>query len=320
MNTKPQITEETAERVIEHHFGKRPKSVIELSGGIENFVYEAEVDKEKFIVRMSDIPTKLQFFMKEQWAVSKAREKKIPVPEILEVGNDLGLDKEKKEEPNKAKAFPYMIVRKVDGYSATLHPDRWNILRQMGEYTALINSIPTSDFGHIFDWSSNTLSRRRTWKEYLEKELEVWERIELLERNIMMTASNLKKLKRHVRDVLEWTPRPALNHGDMRLKNILLNEKGKISAILDWENCMSNIVPLWEISIALHDLNNDEKEMFLEGYGMTEKEYLKLLPGLKVINILNYCPTIELALKEKNRIWLERIRLRLNGHFDLYSL
>ena len=57
---------------------------------------------------------------------------------------------------------------------------------------------------------------------------------------------------------------------------MLLDEKGRSCTILDWENCTSNLAPYWELSIALHDLCIDEKEQFLEGYGLSIAEWLPL--------------------------------------------
>jgi hygromycin-B 4-O-kinase len=102
----------------------------------------------------------------------------------------------------------------------------------------------------------------------------------------------------------------------MRLKNMLLDDNGKIQAILDWENCTSNLAPYWELSIALHDLCIDEKEAFLEGYGLAPRDYAKLALGVKTLNILNYAPTIDEALKTKNRARLDSLRARLHGALD----
>ena len=100
----------------------------------------------------------------------------------------------------------------------------------------------------------------------------------------------------------------------------MVNKKGKILAIIDWDNCTSHIAPYWDISIALHDLSIDGKQQFLDGYGITAKEYIKMEYGIKVFNILNYTETIEKLIKKKDKNQLELYELRLNGHLDLFSL
>src|SRR4051812_11997513 len=102
MNKRPVVTEKTATLVLEYHFGKVPKSVERIHGGVTNHVFAAHIGSDHVVLRISQKPAKLQKFMKEQWAVSAARKNKVPAPHILEVSNDvLGL--------------PYMISRKVVG-------------------------------------------------------------------------------------------------------------------------------------------------------------------------------------------------------------
>jgi aminoglycoside phosphotransferase (APT) family kinase protein len=307
MNRKPRIGNQTAAAVLEHHFGKRPARVKSIAGGLTNYVFEAKVGREEVIVRISDDPAKLQHFQKEQWAVRQARREKIPAPEILEVGNA-------------PIEFPYMISVRVRGQDASTCPNRLEVARSMGEYAARINKIKTSGFGNVFDWSRNQLSRNKSWKDFLDNELKVQGRVEVLASQKMLSPVNLKKLLAEVSTMRRWRGRPSLTHGDLRLKNMLLDQKGKICAILDWENCTSNLAPYWELSIALHDLWIDEKEEFIEGYGISPHEYRAYAAGVKTLNILNYAPTIEHAARKKNRARLERLRARLHGAFELHSL
>jgi aminoglycoside phosphotransferase (APT) family kinase protein len=308
MKKQPAVTARTAALVLEHHFGKRPQAVQRIHGGVTNHVFEARIGSEDLVLRISQKPPKLQKFMKEQWAVSAARKNNVPTPQILEVSNDvIGL--------------PYMVSRKVVGQSAgTMGHSRTAVLRELGEYAAQINAIRTHDFGHIFDWSPNKLSRHRTWKEYLDNELHVAERLEIFRRTGILLPANLKKLRRQLQLMRGWNRSPTLSHGDMRLKNVMLNERQKIVAILDWENCTSNVAPCWELSIALHDLTMDEKQSFLDGYGLALKDYVQMAPAIKALNLLNYADVVTRAVKHKDKVRLFNLRVRLNGAFDLYSL
>ena len=303
------VTAKSATHILQHHFGQRPKRVKRIHGGLANHVFEARLGREEVVLRISAKPVKLQTFMKEQWAVNAARKNKIPTPEILEVCNDvIGL--------------PYMISRKVVGCpgDSTTGMDRANVLRELGHYAAMINAIATRDFGHIFDWSPNKLSRNRTWRDFLENELALDKRIESLRRDGVLEPANARKLHRQIQLMKRWSAGPSLCHGDIRLKNVILDKKQKIMAILDWENCSSNIAPYWELSIALHDLTMDEKEIFLAGYGINLKDYVKMAPAIKALNILNYIRPVRRAVEHKNRAHLLSLRARLNGAFDLYSL
>jgi aminoglycoside phosphotransferase (APT) family kinase protein len=302
------ITPTIARQILGRHFGSHIKALKRIHGGLANHVFEARIGRQEVVLRISEHLGKLQVFMKEQWAVAAARKKNIPTPEILEVSNDV-ID------------LPYMIARKVDGLPAiSMGPQRSAILRELGEYTAKINQISTQDFGHIFDWSPNELSRSRTWIEYLDNELKVEERIAVLRQSGIVKADQLNKLRERVESMRTWKTRPTLSHGDIRLKNVIVNQRGKIISILDWENCTSNIAPYWELSLALHDLSMDEKQSFLEGYGLDLKEYMEMAPAIKALNVLHYSRSVRHAIKRKDRARLLSLRARLTGAFDLYSL
>ncbi len=298
-----------ARDVVAHHFGGvRPKRVLARGGGLTNIVFEVNHPEGDFIVRLGTEPGKVKEYLKEQWAVARAGEAGVPVAEILEVGADLG-------------PFPYMVARKASGTEATHHPARFAILREMGRLTALIHSIRTSGFGHTFDWSNNQLSRNETWKDYLHGELRVGARLKILERTRCSSRVPLKRLKAVVRDMERWTdPVPALNHGDMRLKNVMVDPDGRITAVIDWEFCTSNIAPYWDLSLALHDLSIDAKHEFLEATGLSEERLREIAPVLKAINLLNYAPFVERTAAEGDKAGLEQFRTRLSGALDLYSL
>ena len=298
---------EMARIIVRHHFGSKSRRITQQNGGLTNLVFSAIHAEGNFIVRLSFDPSRINSFIKEQWAQTAAREVGVPTPEILEVGNEIiGL--------------PFMISRTVEGREATDHENRLKIIREMGRYAALINSIPTSGFGTSFNWSSNQLSRNETFADFLKKELQVETRLKVLEKQKILNSPQLKKMEAIFKAAMKSNPSPSLNHGDMRLKNVIVDEAGKIKAVIDWENAISNLAPEWELSIALHDLSIDEKQEFLEGYGLTEKKICESMPLVKAFNIINYTGKIESLVAEKDTVKLEQYRTRLSGTLDLYSL
>ena len=300
-------TRAMAKAVITHHFGSKPKRVLHRAGGLTNFVFQVEHGEGDFIVRISLAPAKLNDYLKEQWAMLKARDAGVPVAEILEVGNEVV-------------SAPYMVARLMKGREATHHPDRLAILKDMGRITALIHRVSTTSFGQTFDWSRNQLSRNHTWKAFLHGELKIEERLEFLRLHRMLSGPQLKALRAILARMEACNSKPVLQHGDMRLKNVLVHEDGKIIAIIDWECCTSSIAPWWDLSIALHDLSIDAKQVFLEGYGLSEKQTREMAPAIKALNLIHYVPYIAglLAAKDKERI--ERYRTRFSGALDLFSL
>ena len=292
-------------QIMKHHFGSMPRNIHFMPAGQTNYVFEATHNKTEYIVRIAPISSKFNDFVKEQWAVEHARKEKVPVAEILEVGNEII-------------PLPYMLQRKLKGQEAVDHPDRLKILSDLGKYASVINSIPTSNYGNSFDWSRNQLSKSNTWKEYLLNELCYKNRIALLDKYNILEAKDLRKLNSIMSKFEKLNAAPSLNHGDIRLKNAVVDDKGKILAIIDWEHCTSNMAPYWDLSIALHDLSIDGKQQFLEGYGIKPKDFMEMSPYIKALNILNYALVIERIAKRKETSRLDYYKLRLKGHFDLY--
>ena len=292
--------------IVQQYFGKPASRIVYRPTGLTNYVFAVNHVEGQFVVRISPDPEKIKVFQKELWTSQKAREAGVPTPAVLAVGND-------------AVSEPYMITRRVTGTEATHHPNRSRIVHEMGEYAALINSIPTTGFGSNFDWTSAE-ENYTTWDSYLENEFNLDARLRPFSTNKLLTDAQLTALVDIIKSAKATEHKASLNHSDMRLKNVIVDEGGDIAAILDWEDCLSTIAPEWEISIALHDLTIDEKHAFIDGYGLSAEQVEEMAPLIKAFNILNYSQTIERAVETEDQKTLAEIRLRLNGALDLYSL
>ena len=292
-----------AKTIVQSHFGKPASRIVYKSSGRTNYVFAVNHVEGQFVVRISPDLDRLRAFQKERWASQKAREAGVPTPEVIDVGND-------------AVSEPYMITRRVTGSEATQHPQRKRIVHEMGEYAAVINSIHTDGYGSDFDWTSNG-TKHKSWVDYVEDEYALEKRLQLFAEHDLLGDEQLKELSRILEDAKTRRHEASLNHGDMRLKNMIVDEGGDIVAIVDWEECLSTIAPEWELSIALHDLTIDEKHVFIEGYGLSVHEVEEMAPLIKAFNILNYYQAIEGAKDDKS---LDEIKLRLKGALDLYSL
>lgn len=296
-----------ARLVVTHHLGSKPKRVIMQTGGMTNYVFMVNHADGDLVVRLSPDPVKLNAFIKEQWAIAKAKELDVPTPDVLEVGNEVV-------------PYPYMISRKSKGKEASFQPQRLEILHELGRYAALVNSIGTSGFGSTFDWSNNQLSRNDNWDEFLDRELMLDQRLEILRKRRILAKPQIQRLASALRRLGKTSRKPSLNHGDLRLKNVLVDDRGAISAIIDWENCISSLAPHWELSLALHDLSIDEKHALLDGYGLKPAKMTEMIAALRALNIINYAPEIERLVEEKDTSRLEHYRVRLNGALDLYCI
>ena len=73
-----------AGKIIEHHFGSKPKRIVSRGGGLTNFVFEVRHAEGDFIVRMNTTPDKLKDYLKEQWAIAQASVEEIDRINILQ--------------------------------------------------------------------------------------------------------------------------------------------------------------------------------------------------------------------------------------------
>lgn len=296
-----------ARRLIERRVGGRAKRVFAKGGGLTNVVFEIDHPDGRFIVRLSPSPGKVEDFRKERWAIAQASAVGVPTPEVVDVGVDEG-------------CVPYMIARKVKGEVATHHPRRLTIVADMGRMTAAVHTVRTMGFGHRFDWCKTEAPAHRSWRDYLDRELKVAERMRSLHDNRMLPPARLATLQAVMREVESWTESPVLHHGDMRLKNTVVDEAGRITGVIDWEMCVSSIAPYWDLSLALHDLSIDAKQAFVSGYGLSQAQLREIAPALAAFNVINYAGLVEEALRAGESERLEDYRTRLSGALDLFCL
>jgi len=295
-----------AKRIVQRYFGAPAGRIVYRSSGLTNYVFAVNHVEGQFVIRISPEPQRIGAFRKEWWAARQARTAGIPSPDILAVGNDVGPE-------------PYMITRRVSGAEATYHPKRLRIIREMGRFGELINSIQTNGFGSNFDWNPDG-SKIPTWSEYLDQEYRVAQRLEFFATHRILPEAELNKLSAIIDETRNAEIRPALNHSDLRLKNVIVDDDGAITAIIDWEECLSAVAPQWELSIALHDLSIDEKHAFLEGYGLPLEHLTEMAPLIKAFNILNYESVVAAAIEKDDQKTVSETILRLNGTLDLFSL
>jgi hygromycin-B 4-O-kinase len=293
-----------ARDIVQDFFRKDASRIAYKRTGLTNFVYAINHAEGQFVIRISPDVNKLESYQKELWATRRVRVLGIPTPEVLKVGTA-------------ESGEPYMISRRVSGTEATHHPKRLSIIHEVGRYAKEINSIQTHNFGESFDWLESP-PPPVSWSDYLDHEWNAGERLTFLEEGEFISKERIKQLHSVIEEAKRMDVRPTLSHGDLRLKNIIVDEDGDITAIIDWEECVSTFATAWELSLALHDLSIDEKHAFLDGYGLEDSEVARIAPLLKAFNILNYVGAINGAIAENDDSTLNRFRLRLSGALDLY--
>ncbi len=297
--------EDLTGQIVTRVLGGAPRSVVYQTGGLSNYVFCVTHPAGEFIVRLGHADHKFNSYRKEQWAMAKARELGVPVPEVIDIGDD---------------PLSYMVMRKAAGHPATVHPHRSRIIRSMGRCAAIINSIRTEGYGGRFDPAGKRLSGNPTWHDFLRSELDIERRFHTLATSGLFDSAKLDRIRNLLEHAADGRAHPVLSHGDMRLKNVIVDGDGRIQAILDWENCSSNLAPEWELSLALHDLSIDNKQEFIRGYGLTVPGVMEIADVMKALNVINYAPHVRHAVERNDAARLEWYRLRFSGALDLYSV
>ena len=93
----------------------------------------------------------------------------------------------------------------------------------------------------------------------------------------------------------------GLNHGDLSLKNTLVDTTGQVK-LLDWGSAEVHITPHWEIiqmldaQTAMNTPDDLSLQAFLDGYGLAPAEFTLLQPVLATLRLLRAFDKLRWAL------------------------
>jgi hygromycin-B 4-O-kinase len=245
-------------------------------------------------------------FRKERWAAAKAASHGIPTAPPLFL--------------DEFHSHPYMVMVQVEGGSASELAETESVVRQLGQLAAKIHGIETSGFGEVFDWAPAEHRRTFEWSAFVRGELRLEERLETLVRHDLLSIERADRVRDAIVNANAFDLPVRLNHGDLHLKNALVDGEGIVVALVDWEFCVSSFAPLWDFSIALHDLSIDDKVVFLAGYGAEAERLEEWAPAMQGLNILHYAPLVQSAADEGDDERMADLRMRLTGTLDLFAL
>ncbi len=293
--------------IIARHAGTEPARVTRQGGGLSSHAFEAATHDDRFIVRLGQSPDKLAGFERERRAVERAAAAGIPTQDIV----GLGLEG----------SWAYTIAHRLPGVPAGDHPHRERVLEDLGRIASLVHTIPTVGFGRGFSWVGDDSGdgAASTWSGFLQDEIQANERLDRLQAHGMLGARQFDMLRHTLSDMTAWDAAPVLNHGDLRLKNVMVDHEGRIVGVIDWEVAISSIGPHWDMSLALHDLGVDGKQAFLQGYGMPEADIRRDARFWRLFNTLNYAPQVDQLVSDGDDRGVDRLRSRLQGALDLYG-
>lgn len=276
--------------IISDEFKEIPLKILPLTGkGFVNLVFQVETESSKFIFRTNDLDS-LDEYEKEKWAAAQAIGKHIQTPQILKTGVF----------NNQA----YSIQKYVEGVEGrNFSADKKFIWKQLGEYARQIHDIKINGFGlklrDMTQGDSQTL-----WMKYLDYNIEsLNENDELLKLDVL-TKTQSRAVKRIFENLKSREFRFGLNHGDLSLKNTIVDNYRSIH-LIDWGSAEASIVPHHDLiellKVQLQENEPDEANFaaFIEGCGIGEDEYEEMLPDLKSLSLLRAFDKLRWALDWK---------------------
>jgi tRNA A-37 threonylcarbamoyl transferase component Bud32 len=247
-----------------------------LGRGSVNKVFLVEATDTKLAFRMGANES-LEEYRKEAWCIHQAAERGVPVATVL----DMGVVEER----------GFMIQSYIagdEGRDSSL--PRSHIWRELGKHARLIHSIDVVGFGlKLSDLTEG--DSRKSWLEYLNYNIESLNENDELIKLRVVNQSESAAVRRMFEDLRGKTFDFGLNHGDLSLKNVIVDRSGKVH-LLDWGSAEASIVPhhdliqLLKMNMLENDPNDLEIQSFLDGYGISASEYEEMIPTLEILLLL----------------------------------
>lgn len=269
---------DSASRIASDFLNQLPVKITPLIGkGSVNKVFIAEAGNTKVVVRMSERAEALDEYEKEAWCIANAAARGVRVPSVLTIG--------------RYKSNAYLIQSHVAGDEGRVsRVPRQDIWRELGKYSKKIHSIEVSGFG--LKLSDITQGDARTsWLRYLDYNIEsLTEDDELIKLNVLTKAQS-KIIKTIFADLKKREFIFGLNHGDISLKNTIVDEQGRVN-LLDWGSAEGSLVPhhdliqLLKMNMLENDPHDEDVKAFLGGYGIAQAEFEQMLPELERLLLL----------------------------------
>ena len=247
-----------------------------LGRGSVNKVFIVEAPNAKLVVRMGDHES-LKEYRKEAWCIDKAAARSVPVATVLDVGV--------------IEDHAYMIQAYIAGDEGrdSQFP-KSNIWRELGRYAKLIHSIEVAGFGLKLRDLIHGVSRD-SWLEYVNYNIESLNEDDELLKLKVVTESESKVIRTIFEDLKRQPFNFGLNHGDLSLKNVIVDESGKVN-LLDWGSAEASIVPhhdlvqMFKMNMLENEPDDAAIQSFLDGYGISQTEFEQMRPTLESLLLL----------------------------------
>lgn len=296
MPIQPCTAIELANIIAAEHLDEPIQVITPLRGlGSVNQIFVVQATSATFVIRMNDDARALQDYGKEQWCMEQAMAQGIPGPQVLALGQR---DK-----------FAYMLQTFVTGrHGADNTLDPIPIWRALGRYAQRIHTIPIIGYGEqLVDPRQGQFTAPPhpgfdgTWPSFITYNVDSLTTDDPLLALGVHTVAQMQVIRPLFFSLHEENFAFGLNHGDLSLKNTLVDVTGEVK-LLDWGSAEVHITPHWEIiqmldaQTAMNTPDDRSMQAFLEGYGLMPAEFARLQPVLSTLRLLRAFDKLRWAL------------------------
>ncbi len=252
--------------------------------GITNRVYVIHtVDDQKYVVRFNE-SGRLDEFKKELWASDKTRTLGVTTPKIIAVGTH----------ENNA----YSIQEYIEGIHGADYDSATKVWHDLGANARIIHSISTSGFGDRIDEQGNFQS---SWNDYLNYNISSITETDFLVQDGILTSDQSVAIKNLFEQLQNNTFSFGLAHGDLSLKNSLIDDKDR-TWLIDWGSAHSHIIPHYDfVEILQSSIQSSSAEFvsFLTGYGYAIEDFSRISKEVYSLMLLRAVDKVRWAKERK---------------------
>lgn len=280
---------ELASRLTSNFFNEPLGRIAPLIGkGSVNKVFIVETVNRRAVVRMSDRGEALDEYHKEAWCMERAAERGVIVPSVIGVGRYEG--------------NAYIVESYIAGDEGRDIPAaKLRIWRELGRYAKLIHSIHVHGFGLKLS-EIRQGDARKSWLRYLEYNIESLTEEDALIKLKVLTPQQSKVVRSVFADLKGREFTFGLNHGDISLKNTIVDVHGGVT-LLDWGSAEASIVPhhdlieMLKMSMLEGDPDDEAIMAFLESYGISPAGYEGMMRELEALLLLRAFDKLRWAIE-----------------------
>jgi aminoglycoside phosphotransferase (APT) family kinase protein len=238
--------------------------------GNVNSAFEVSTGSGEFILRAKFDRRDSEQFLREKRCAELIRATCDWTPKIIAVGE--------------FKEHAYSIQERVVGIVASHYPGNLvEVWEQVGQYAGQFHAIETP--GYLRDIFRAQAAPEVSWCQFYSDFLGRADDAQLVAQGFL-THKEFSEALEALQPLRELNFRPTLAHGNLSLKNIIVDRSGK-AHIIDWGSCVGHMsIPLDLAELLVFDLPEPQLAAYLRGHDLpvdyVEQNWL-LLERLKLV-------------------------------------